>query len=238
MSGGKAEMPMKKKIFVVDDERDIQEILKVNLSLQNLDVTAFSSGEEALAALKNGLPDLILLDVMMDGMDGFEFCKTLRANDAYRDIPIIFLSARTEEFDRVLGLELGGDDYIAKPFSVKEVSARVKAVLRRTDTRTARMLNEKKLAYKGVELFPEKYSLKIDGKGVKLTKTEFEILFLFLKHPEKIFTRDNIIDSIRGDDVYVIDRTIDVHIMNLRKKLGKYKNIITTFSGVGYGFKE
>lgn len=238
MSGGKAEMPMKKRIFVVDDERDIQEILKVNLSLQNLDVTAFSSGEEALAALKNGLPDLILLDVMMDGMDGFEFCKTLRANDAYRDIPIIFLSARTEEFDRVLGLELGGDDYIAKPFSVKEVSARVKAVLRRTDTRTARMLNEKKLAYKGVELFPEKYSLKIDGKGVKLTKTEFEILFLFLKHPEKIFTRDNIIDSIRGDDVYVIDRTIDVHIMNLRKKLGKYKNIITTFSGVGYGFKE
>ncbi len=238
MSGGKAEMPMKKKIFVVDDERDIQEILKVNLSLQNLDVTAFSSGEEALDALKNGLPDLILLDVMMDGMDGFEFCKTLRANDAYRDIPIIFLSARTEEFDRVLGLELGGDDYIAKPFSVKEVSARVKAVLRRTDTRTARMLNEKKLAYKGVELFPEKYSLKIDGKGVKLTKTEFEILFLFLKHPEKIFTRDNIIDSIRGDDVYVIDRTIDVHIMNLRKKLGKYKNIITTFSGVGYGFKE
>lgn len=229
---------MKKKIFVVDDERDIQEILKVNLSLQNLDVTAFSSGEEALDALKNGLPDLILLDVMMDGMDGFEFCKTLRANDAYRDIPIIFLSARTEEFDRVLGLELGGDDYIAKPFSVKEVSARVKAVLRRTDTRTARMLNEKKLAYKGVELFPEKYSLKIDGKGVKLTKTEFEILFLFLKHPEKIFTRDNIIDSIRGDDVYVIDRTIDVHIMNLRKKLGKYKNIITTFSGVGYGFKE
>lgn len=238
MSGGTAEMPMKKKIFVVDDERDIQEILKVNLSLQNLDVTAFSSGEEALDALKNGLPDLILLDVMMDGMDGFEFCKTLRANDAYRDIPIIFLSARTEEFDRVLGLELGGDDYIAKPFSVKEVSARVKAVLRRTDTRTARMLNEKKLAYKGVELFPEKYSLKIDGKGVKLTKTEFEILFLFLKHPEKIFTRDNIIDSIRGDDVYVIDRTIDVHIMNLRKKLGKYKNIITTFSGVGYGFKE
>ena len=206
---------MKKKIFVVDDERDIQEILKVNLSLQNLDVTAFSSGEEALAALKNGLPDLILLDVMMDGMDGFEFCKTLRANDAYRDIPIIFLSARTEEFDRVLGLELGGDDYIAKPFSVKEVSARVKAVLRRTDTRTARMLNEKKLAYKGVELFPEKYSLKIDGKGVKLTKTEFEILFLFLKHPEKIFTRDNIIDSIRGDDVYVIDRTIDVHIMKI-----------------------
>ncbi|MGV7928453.1 MAG: response regulator [Spirochaetota bacterium] len=229
---------MKKKIFVVDDEKDIQDILRVNLSLQNLDVRTFSSGEEALAELKNGLPDLILLDVMMDGMDGFEFCKTLRSSAEYRDVPVIFLSAKTEEFDRVLGLELGGDDYIAKPFSMKEVSARVKAVLRRTDTKTRQILNEKKIAYKGVELFPEKYALKIDGKSVKLTKTEFEILFLFLKHPEKIFTRDNIIDSIRGDDVYVIDRTIDVHIMNLRKKLGKYKNIITTFSGVGYGFKE
>ncbi|MCU0845943.1 MAG: response regulator [Spirochaetes bacterium] len=229
---------MKKKIFVVDDEKDIQEILKINLSMQNLDVRAFSSGEEALAELKHGLPDLILLDVMMDGMDGFEFCKLLRENADYRDIPVIFLSAKTEEFDRVLGLELGGDDYIAKPFSMKEVGARVKAVLRRTDTKTRQILNEKKIAYKGVELFPEKYALKIDGKSVKLTKTEFEILFLFLKHPEKIFTRDNIIDSIRGDDVYVIDRTIDVHIMNLRKKLGKYKNIISTFSGVGYGFKE
>jgi two-component system phosphate regulon response regulator PhoB/two-component system alkaline phosphatase synthesis response regulator PhoP len=231
-------MPMKKKIFVVDDEKDIQDILRVNLSLQNLDVRTFSSGEEALAELKNGQPDLILLDVMMDGMDGFEFCKTLRSSTEYRDVPVIFLSAKTEEFDRVLGLELGGDDYIAKPFSMKEVSARVKAVLRRTDTKTRQILNEKKIAYKGVELFPEKYALKIDGRSVKLTKTEFEILFLFLKHPEKIFTRDNIIDSIRGDDVYVIDRTIDVHIMNLRKKLGKYKNIITTFSGVGYGFKE
>ncbi len=229
---------MRKKIFVVDDEKDIQEILKINLSMQNLDVRAFSSGEEALAELKHGLPDLILLDVMMDGMDGFEFCKLLRANADYRDVPVIFLSAKTEEFDRVLGLELGGDDYIAKPFSMKEVGARVKAVLRRTDTKTRQILNEKKIAYKGVELFPEKYALKIDGKSVKLTKTEFEILFLFLKHPEKIFTRDNIIDSIRGDDVYVIDRTIDVHIMNLRKKLGKYKNIISTFSGVGYGFKE
>ncbi|HDP79246.1 MAG TPA: response regulator [Spirochaetes bacterium] len=150
----------------------------------------------------------------------------------------MFLSAKSEEFDKVLGLELGADDYITKPFSVKELSSRIKAVLRRVDQRTNEILNEKKIAYKGLELFPEKYSLKIDGKGVKLTKTEFEILFLFLKHPEKIFTRDNIIDSIRGDDVYVMDRIIDVHIMNLRKKLGKYKNIITTFSGVGYGFKE
>jgi two-component system, OmpR family, alkaline phosphatase synthesis response regulator PhoP len=229
---------MKKKIFVVDDEKDIQDIVRMNLSSQNLDVAAFSSGEEALRELQRSRPDLILLDVMMDGMDGFEFCKKVKASPDFRDIPIIFLSARSEELDKVLGLELGADDYVAKPFSVKELASRVKAVLRRSDPRPSEMLAEKSITYKGVELSPEKYSLKIDGKDVRLTKTEFEILFLFMKHPEKIFTRDNIIDSIRGDDVYVIDRTIDVHIMNLRKKLGAYKNVITTFSGVGYGFKE
>ena len=229
---------MRKKLFVIDDEKDIQDIVMVNLSSQNLDVLTFSSAEEALEELTRTRPDLILLDVMMDGMDGFEFCKRLRSNGEYKDIPIIFLSARSEEFDKVLGLELGGDDYVTKPFSIKELSSRIKAVLRRSDTRAKEILSEKKLAYKGLELFPEKYSLRIDGKSVKLTKTEFEILFLFLKHREKIFTRDNIIDSIRGADVYVIDRTIDVHIMNLRKKLGKYKNVISTFSGVGYGFRE
>ena len=229
---------MRKKLFVIDDEKDIQDIVMVNLSSQNLDVLTFSSAEEALEELTRTRPDLILLDVMMDGMDGFEFCKRLRSNAEYKDIPIIFLSARSEEFDKVLGLELGGDDYVTKPFSIKELSSRIKAVLRRSDTRAKEILSEKKLAYKGLELFPEKYSLRIDGKPVKLTKTEFEILFLFLKHREKIFTRDNIIDSIRGADVYVIDRTIDVHIMNLRKKLGKYKNVISTFSGVGYGFRE
>lgn len=229
---------MKKKIFVIDDEKDIQDIIMINLSSQNLDVLAFSSAEEALAELEKTRPDLILLDIMMDGMDGFEFCRRLRSVDEYKDIPIIFLSAKSEEFDKVLGLELGGDDYVTKPFSIKELASRIKAVLRRSDIHTKEMLSEKKLAYKGLEIFPEKYSLKVDGKSVKLTKTEFEILFLFLKHREKIFTRDNIIDSIRGDDVYVIDRTIDVHIMNLRKKLGKYKNVISTFSGVGYGFRD
>jgi DNA-binding response OmpR family regulator len=201
-------------------------------------VLTFSSGEEALEGMKKAKPDLIVLDIMMDGMDGYEFCRRLRASGEHRNIPVIFLSAKSDELDKVLGLELGGDDYMTKPFSIKEISSRIKAVLRRSDTRAHEILNEKKIAYKGLELFPEKYSLKIDGKGVKLTKTEFEILFLFLKHQEKTFTRDNIIDSIRGEDVYVIDRTVDVHIMNLRKKLGKYKNVISTFSGVGYGFKE
>jgi two-component system, OmpR family, alkaline phosphatase synthesis response regulator PhoP len=227
-----------KKIFVIDDEPDIQEILKINLLHNNYDVSAFSSAEEALNALKKSVPDLIVLDIMMSGMDGYEFCKLLRAGNEYKHIPIMFLSAKSEEFNKVLGLELGGDDYITKPFSINELISRIKAILRRTEKSETKAAQDNILTYKGVLLNPDNYTLRIDGVDIKVTKTEFEILRLFLKHRGKIFSRDNILDSIRGSDVYVIDRTIDVHIMNLRKKLGDYKNIISTFSGVGYGFKE
>ncbi len=228
---------MKKKIFAIDDEKDIREILKVNLLNEGYDVYTFASAEEGREGLKELIPDLILLDIMMDGMDGLDFCKELRSSNTTGNIPIIFLSAKSDEFDKVLGLELGGDDYLTKPFSIKELKSRIKAILRRTGP----VMKESKstvLRYKGVELNSEQYSLKVDSENVKLTKTEFNILSLFMENPEKIFTRDNIIDSVRGHDVFVVDRTIDVHIMNLRKKLGPYKNIITTFSGVGYGFKE
>ncbi|HMB19660.1 MAG TPA: response regulator [Spirochaetota bacterium] len=230
---------MSKTIFVIDDEKDIQNILEVNLRNSGYNVNSFSSAEKALEGLKKNIPDLIILDIMMDGMDGYDFCKHLRSRDEYSRVPIIFLSARSEEFDKVLGLELGGDDYITKPFGIKELTSRVKALLRRTESISEPGTDQdNKLAYNGLELYPDKYQVLIDGKDINLTKTEFLILQLFLKYPGKIFTRDNIIDSIRGDDVYVIDRTIDVHIMNLRKKMGHYKNIIKTFSGIGYGFKE
>ncbi|PKL16636.1 MAG: DNA-binding response regulator [Spirochaetae bacterium HGW-Spirochaetae-5] len=228
---------MKKTIFVIDDEKDIREILKVNLVSEGYTVTAFSSAAEAAKGFESEKPDLIILDIMMEGKDGFEFCREIRSNDKFKSIPVIFLSAKSEEFDKVLGLELGGDDYMTKPFSIKELRSRIKAILRRAgdspeDKKTAI------LKYKGVELNPEQYSLKVDSEEIKLTKTELNILSLFMENPGKIFTRDNIINSVRGHDVFVVDRTIDVHIMNLRKKLGDYKNIITTFSGVGYGFKE
>ncbi len=229
---------MQKKIFVIDDERDIQDIVKINLRAEGYDVFCHSSAEEALKALETDVPDLFILDIMMPGIDGFEFCRRVRAATQYRHIPIIFLSARSDEIDRVLGLELGGDDYMTKPFSVKELKSRVKAMFRRL----ARVENGApascSLVHEGIELNPDHYSLTVDGNGVDLTKTEFEILRLLLANPGKIFTRDNIIDSIKGQDVYVIDRTIDVHVMNLRKKLGPYKNVIKTFSGVGYGFKK
>ncbi|MDY6968074.1 MAG: response regulator transcription factor [Spirochaetota bacterium] len=228
---------MKKLIYVIDDEKDIQEILNVNLSKEGYDVKTFSSAEEALKIIDKDYPELILLDIMMDGMDGYDFCKEIRQNDQLKLIPIIFLSAKSEEFDRVLGLELGGDDYIVKPFGIKELISRVKAVLRRGKIKNDET-EKNLLRYDGVELYPDKYLLKIDGNNVKVTKTEFEILHLFMKYPGKVFTRNNIIDSVKGEDIFVIDRTIDVHIMNLRKKLGKHKKIITTFPGVGYGLKE
>lgn len=230
---------MKRLIFVIDDEKDIQQILKINLEKEGYEILTFSSAEESDRALNRGVkPDLMILDIMMQGIDGYEYCKKLRSDSAYKKIPILFLSAKTEEFDKVLGLELGADDYITKPFSIKEIKSRIKAVLRRTTHEDEGQGPEKIITYQGIELIPDHYSLKVDGAGIELTKTEFNILYLFLSNPGKIFSRDNIIDSIRGHDVYVVDRTVDVHVMNLRKKIGRYKGIIKTFSGVGYGFKE
>jgi two-component system alkaline phosphatase synthesis response regulator PhoP len=229
---------MNKKIFVIDDENDILEIIRINIRAEGYEVYCYSSAEEAMEALKTVVPDLFILDIMMPGIDGYEFCRRVRASEKLKDIPIIFLSAKSDEIDKVLGLELGGDDYMTKPFSVKELKSRVKAVFRRTARSDSGEPFPRVLIHGGIELNPEHYSLSVDGKGVDLTKTEFEIIYLLLRNPGKIFTRDNIIDSIKGQDVYVIDRTIDVHIMNLRKKLGPYKNLIKTFSGVGYGFKK
>lgn len=227
----------RKHIFIVDDENDIQTIVAINLTSANFDTSAFSSAEEAMAAMRTTVPDLIILDIMMEGMDGIEFCRILRSDERYRSIPIIFLSAKSEEFDRVLGLEIGGDDYVTKPFSVKELVARVKVQLRRGGTMQTQS-GDKRIVYQGLELYPERYELKLDGAEVRLTKTEFDILTVLLTHPGKLFSRDNLINSVRGDDVFVVDRTIDVHIMNLRKKLGPYKDIIATVAGVGYGFRE
>lgn len=229
---------MQKRIFVIDDEQDIREIVRINLVDEGYLVNTYPTGEDAMKALASIVPDLIILDIMMPGMDGYEFCRKVRSADGTRGIPIIFLSAKSDEIDKVLGLELGGDDYMTKPFSVKELKSRVKAMLRRASRAETADASSRVISCEGLLLNPEHYSLTIDGRGVDLTKTEFEILHLLLKNPGKIFTRDNIIDSIKGQDVYVVDRTIDVHVMNLRKKLGKYKQVIKTFSGVGYGFKK
>ncbi|MGB4268837.1 MAG: response regulator transcription factor [Spirochaetota bacterium] len=223
------------KIYVVDDEKDIREILKVNLQKNGYDVATFASAEEVIKQLAITKPDLLILDIMMSGMDGLDLCKHIRASSTLKDIPVLFLSAKSAELDKVLGLELGADDYITKPFSIHELIARVKAILRRAQVKEE--TPKEVLTYQGIVLHPEKFSVTIDKNPIDLTKTEFLILKLFMQYPGKIFSRDNIIDSIRGDNVYVIDRTVDVHIMNLRKKLGHYKDAIKTYSGVGYGLK-
>ena len=229
---------MKTKILIVDDEKDIQEIIKLNLLPEGYDVAACSSADEAREMMKSFIPDLLLLDIMMEGTDGYEFCRELRLTKEFRVLPVIFLSAKSEEFDKVLGLELGADDYLTKPFGMKELKSRVKALLRRSARGSDTAAAAEVIRHKGLEMNMTNYSLAVDGADVPLTRTEFMILALFLKNKGKIFSRDNIIDSVKGDNVYVVDRTIDVHIMNLRKKLGPYKDVIRTFSGVGYGFRE
>ncbi|MGL4369491.1 MAG: response regulator transcription factor [Spirochaetota bacterium] len=229
---------MKTKILIVDDEKDIQDIIKINLSAEGYDAKSCSSAEEARGLMTVFFPELIILDIMMEKTDGYEFCRELRLSPKFRAVPVLFLSAKSEEFDKVLGLELGGDDYLTKPFGMKELTSRVKALLRRCASAAALPAQDDIIRYKGLELNAANYSLTIDGADIPLTRTEFQILSLFLRNRGKIFSRDNIIDSVKGDNVYVVDRTIDVHIMNLRRKLGPYKEIIKTFSGVGYGFRE
>lgn len=227
---------MKKKIFAVDDEKDILEILKINLTAEGYDVHVFPSADEARKALRSIRPDLFILDIMMGGTDGYDFCREIKQEKDFRSIPVIFLSAKSEEIDKVIGLELGADDYMTKPFGIKELKSRIKVAFRRGSA--AETDTSKTISYAGIVLYPERYSVTVDGEQAALTKTEFNLLHLFLSNPGKIFTRDNLIDSIKGDNVYVVDRTIDVHVMNLRKKLGPYKELIKTFSGVGYGLKD
>ena len=196
---------MKKKIFIVDDEKDIREILKVNLIQEGYDVYLFSSASEAAKGLNSEKPDLIILDIMMEGKDGFEFCRDIRSNEKFKSIPVIFLSARSEEFDKVLGLELGGDDFITKPFSVKELKARIKAILRRAQS-TPEKYEDMALTYKGVELNTEQFSLSVDGEDIKLTKTEFNILRLFMENPGKVFTIQQLFEHGWGEEFICNDK--------------------------------
>jgi DNA-binding response OmpR family regulator len=229
---------MKKKIFIVDDEQDILDIVKINLTAEGYDVHAYPSAAAARKGLAAHKPDLMILDIMMEGTDGYDFCRELRQNPEFKQLPVIFLSAKSDELDKVLGLELGADDYMTKPFGQKELKSRVKAVLRRSEPARSDKETASVIRWKGIELNADNYCIKVDGSDISVTRTEFLMMEMFLRNPGKIFSRDNIIDSIKGDNVYVVDRTIDVHIMNLRKKLGPYKDAIKTFSGVGYGLRD
>ena len=219
-----------KRILIVDDEQDLLDILQFNLEAEGYAVKTATSAEEALVAGMEGI-DLILLDVMMAGMSGFKMAETIR-NSAAGSIPIIFLTARDSEEDRLRGFELGGDDYIPKPFSIREVLARVKAVLRRTGEDTQSVVR-----YEGLEVNADHKSVLIDGVSVAFTRTEFDLLKLLLEHPGHVFSRQELISRVWPDDVVVLDRTVDVNITRLRKKIGRYASNIVTRSGFGYCFE-
>ena len=227
-------MEIKSNILVVDDEQDLCEILKFNLETEGYNVDMANSAEEALDI---GIEkyDLLLLDVMMGGMSGFALAKRLKENPLSAHIPIIFLTAKDTENDTVTGFNLGADDYISKPFSLREVMVRVRAVLRRTKEKDD-MPHSNIINYQGLELNLDKKTISIDGEDIPFTKTEFEILHLLLDEKGKVFSRQELIDRIWPKDVLVLDRTVDVNITRLRKKIGRFSKCIVTRLGFGYYF--
>ena len=214
------------KILVVDDELDICAILKFNLEKAGFEVSTAQSAEDALEKGMNSY-DLLLLDVMMEGMSGFDLAKILKQKPQTKDIPIIFITAKDTADDAVNGLDLGADDYISKPFSIKEVISRVKAVLRRTRSDSTSG---------GIEIDDEKKSVKVDGKPVSLSRTEYDLLKLLVHNPGKVFSRSDLISAIWPANVIVTERTVDVSITRLRKKIGEYGEKIVSRHGFGYCF--
>ena len=224
-----------KRILVVDDEQDLCEILKFNLETEGYEVETANSAEEALE-MDIASFDLLLLDVMMGGMSGFQLAKQLKGNPMTANVPIIFLTARDTENDTVTGFNIGADDYISKPFSIREVMGRVRAVLRRTAEQAGDADESKIINYQGLQLNLDKKTVSIDGEAIPFTKTEFELLRLFLEERGKVFSRQELIDRVWPKDVMVLDRTVDVNITRMRKKIGKFAKCIVTRLGFGYYF--
>jgi len=226
----------KAKIFIVDDEEDILDLVDYVLSKEGYTVERFHTGEEILRKVKSDLPDLILLDLMLPGVDGLDVCKLLKRTSNTANIPIIMLTAKGEEADIVTGLELGADDYIPKPFSTKILLARVKSVLRR---RTRKEMDQMEvIKVHDLVIHPGRREVLVKNKPVSLTYTEFSLLYFLAKRPGWVFTRYQIVDALRGEDYPVTERSVDVQVVGIRKKLGEAGKYIETVRGVGYRFRE
>jgi len=226
----------KKTIIIVEDEEDIRELVRYNLAKEGYQVTGVKSGEEGLDAAINALPDLVILDIMLPGIDGLEVCRRLKNNSTTQDIPIIMLTAKGEESDIVAGLELGADDYIAKPFSPKVLIARIRTVLRR---KTMETFDEIKVVrVHDLEIHPGRHEVLFKNKPLDLSVTEFKLLHFLASKPGWVFTRGQLVEAVHGDDYPVTERSIDVQIVGLRKKLGAASKFIETVRGIGYRFRE
>ena len=224
------------EILVVDDEEDLLELVRYNLSRDGYRVTCVGTGEDALKAARRQPPDLIVLDLMLPAVDGLEVCRRLKADSKTRDVPIIMLTAKSEESDMVAGLERGADDYIAKPFSPRVLSARVKALLRRKEAQRQAEL-ETTIDVRELSIHPGRHEVTLAGKPLELTYTEFALLQFLAKRPGWAYTRTQIVDAVKGEDYPVTERSVDVQVAGLRKKLGDFGSYIETVRGVGYRFR-
>jgi len=226
----------KEYVLVVDDEEDILELAEYNLSKEGYEVVSARSGEEALKKIQSEKPNLVLLDLMLPGLDGFEITRQLKRNPETADIPIVMLTAKGEESDIVAGLELGAEDYITKPFSPRVLIARVRTVLRRRMQKQSDV--GPRIHVHNIDINPSRFEARVNGEPIELTATEFQLLAFMARRPGWVFTRSQIIDAIKGADYPVTDRSVDVQIVGLRKKLKSAGACIETVRGIGYRFKE
>jgi len=225
--------------MVVDDEADIRELIKFNLEKEGFDVIPVSDGETALEEARLRQPDLIILDVMLPGIDGVEVCFKLKSDAAYKSIPIVMLSAKSDESDQLVGLKIGADDYLVKPFSPKVLVAKVSAILRRGDVVSSSSSDDVPvIRLKGLFMNPNDFSVTYKEKTLKLTAVEYKILYFLARKPGRVDTRERIIEQVRGDDVIITGRTVDVHVLSLRRKLGDAADLIETVRGIGYRVRE
>jgi two-component system alkaline phosphatase synthesis response regulator PhoP len=224
------------RILVVEDDEDILELVRYNLAKEGYRVAGVSSGEDALREVKSSSPELVVLDLMLPGVDGLDVCKSIKGDPKSQHIGVVMLTAKGEEADIVTGLELGADDYITKPFSPRVLIARVKAVLRRKASRPADATAP--IQVHDLLIHPGRHEVLLKGKPVEMTFSEFCILHTLASRPGWVFTRGQLVDAVRGNDYAVTDRSIDVHIVSLRRKLGAARKCIETVRGIGYRFKE
>ena len=229
------------KILIVDDEQDIVELLSYNLEKESFSIVKAYDGEAALVLVRSEKPDLMILDLMLPKMNRLDVCKKVRANPPESaNLPVIMLTAKGDELDKIVGLEIGADDYMTKPFSVKELVARVRAVLRRLRDENKQHLKEE-FAFRGLKINYARYDVTLGGKKIILSPTERKLLFFFTQRPGRVYTREQILDNVWGDDTFVTPRAVDVHIRRLRSQIEKDVNkpqYILTVRGVGYKFNE
>ena len=224
----------KPKILIIEDERSLIDILSYNLSREGFDVISASDGTEGLRRAQTSAPDVIVLDLMLPGIDGLQICRQLRSDPKTQGIRIVMLTAKSEEVDEIVGFNMGADDYVAKPFKIKPLISRIKALLRRPSVEPA---SGEVIAVAGIEVDRTLHTAKLDGEEMLLTPTEFKMLWTMMRRPGRPYSRNELLDNARGEDANALERTIDVHVRSLRQKLGDKARFIETVRGIGYRFK-